>query len=54
MDRASICVGFIFPGIIDDPGSFSGRINSPKPDLGPDPKKRISFEILNKAKLQDY
>ena len=28
------------------PGSLVGRINSPIPDLGPDPKTLISFEIL--------
>ena len=36
------------PGIIDDPGSLTGKINSPKPDLGPDAKNRISFIIFNK------
>jgi len=34
-----------FPGIIEEPGSFSGKINSPKPDLGPDPKNLISLAI---------
>merc|ERR1712048_1282338 len=43
---ASHCVGFTFPGIIDDPGSFSGRLSSPSPHRGPDPSKRISFAIL--------
>lgn len=28
------------------PGSFSGKINSPRPDLGPDPRKRISLAIF--------
>jgi hypothetical protein len=48
MDKASICVGFIFPGIIEDPGSFSGSWSSPNPDRGPDAKKRISLLIFNK------
>ena len=40
-------MGFTFPGIIDDPGSLAGIINSPKPDLGPDAKNLISFIIFN-------
>lgn len=34
--------------MIEEPGSFSGNYNSPRPDLGPDPKNLISFAILNK------
>lgn len=34
--------------MIEEPGSFSGRLSSPRPDLGPDPKNLISFAILNK------
>lgn len=41
-------MGLTLPGIIDDPGSFSGKDNSPKPDLGPLPKNLISFAILCK------
>ena len=33
--------------MIEDPGSFAGRIISPIPDLGPQPNHRISFAILN-------
>lgn len=43
--NASHYVGFTFPGIIDDPGSFSGKINSPNPLLGPEPKNLISLAI---------
>ena len=32
---------------IDDPGSFSGRINSPNPERGPEPNSLISLAILN-------
>ena len=46
MLNASICVGLIFPGIIDEPGSFSGKLNSPKPDLGPEANNLISLIIL--------
>ena len=47
---ASHCVGFTLPGMIEEPGSFSGKLNSPKPDLGPEPKNLISFAtfIFNK------
>ena len=34
------------PGIIDEPGSFSGNDNSPKPQRGPDAKKRMSLAIF--------
>ena len=44
---ASHWVGLTFPGIIDDPGSFSGNCISPKPDLGPEPSNLISLAILN-------
>ncbi len=45
---ASHYVGFTFPGIIELPGSFSGRISSPMPDLGPELRNLISLAILNK------
>jgi hypothetical protein len=34
------------PGIIEEPGSFSGRLSSPNPHLGPDPKNLISLAIF--------
>ena len=37
MVRASHCVGFTLPGMIEEPGSFSGRSSSPKPGM---PTKR--------------
>ena len=45
---ASDWVGLTLPGIIDEPGSFEGKINSPYPALGPDPKNLISFAIFIK------
>ena len=39
--------GFTLPVIIEDPGCTDGIINSPKPDLGPDPSHLISFAILD-------
>ena len=41
------CHAFL-PGMIELPGSFDGRISSPKPALGPDDKRRISFTILKR------
>jgi hypothetical protein len=32
--NASICEGFALPGIIDEPGSFAGRVSSPIPERG--------------------
>ena len=43
---ASHQVGLTFPGIILLPGSFSGKLNSPNPDRGPDPKNLISLAIF--------
>ena len=43
---ASDCVGFTFPGMIDDPGSFSGSISSPSPARGPEASQRTSFAIF--------
>ena len=43
---ASDWVGLTFPGIIDEPGSFTGRINSLYPALGPEPKYLMSFAIF--------
>uniref|UniRef100_A0A1B0C9J3 Mos1 transposase HTH domain-containing protein n=1 Tax=Lutzomyia longipalpis TaxID=7200 RepID=A0A1B0C9J3_LUTLO len=42
----SHCVGFTFPGIMELPGSFSGSISSPRPQRGPEPRKRISLAIF--------
>src|SRR5260370_37186123 len=46
MVMASHCVGLTLPGMIDDPGSFSGIDNSPRPQRGPDASQRMSFEIF--------
>ena len=48
MVTASDCVGFTLPGIIEDPGSFAGKLNSPYPALGPEPRNLISLAILSK------
>src|SRR6266446_8537272 len=45
---ASACVGFTLPGMIDDPGSFSGMESSPSPQRGPEASQRISLEIFIK------
>ena len=46
--NASHCVGLTFPGIIELPGSFSGKYNSPNPALGPDPNNRTSLAIFER------
>ena len=46
---ASDWVGLTLPGMIEEPGSFSGRISSPKPERGPEPRKRMSLAILKRS-----
>jgi len=45
---ASHYVGLTLPGMIELPGSFSGRESSPRPLLGPEPKNLISLAIFIK------
>ena len=46
MVSASHWVGLTLPGMIDEPGSFSGSRSSPKPQRGPEPSRRMSLAIL--------
>ena len=46
MVNASHWVGLTLPGIIEEPGSFSGNSNSPMPHLGPDPINLMSLAIF--------
>src|SRR5439155_23206827 len=47
---ASAAVGFTLPGMIEDPGSFSGIESSPRPQRGAEASQRMSFEIfMNEA-----
>ena len=46
MIMASHWVGLTFPGMIELPGSFSGSINSPSPERGPEPSQRMSSAIF--------
>src|ERR1700758_5016727 len=43
---ASDCVGFTLPGMMDEPGSFSGSVSSPRPQRGPEASQRMSLAIL--------
>ena len=43
---ASACVGFTLPGMIDEPGSFSGSVSSPRPQRGPEASQRMSLAIF--------
>ena len=45
----SHCVGLTLPGIIDEPGSFSGIEISAKPALGPEANHLTSFAIFIKS-----
>ena len=45
---ASAWVGLTLPGMIDEPGSFSGSEISPMPERGPEPIRRMSLAILNR------
>ncbi len=46
MVSASACVGLTLPGMIEEPGSFAGRISSPRPQRGPEPSRRMSLAIF--------
>jgi hypothetical protein len=46
MVTASLCVGFTLPGMIDEPGSFSGIDSSPMPLRGPLASQRMSLAIF--------
>jgi hypothetical protein len=48
MVKASHCVGFTFPGMIEEPGSLSGIKISPMPLRGHEDNMRISFAIYIK------
>ena len=45
---ASAWVGLTFPGMIEEPGSFSGRESSPRPLRDPEPSQRRSLAIFIK------
>ena len=46
--RASTWVGLTLPGMIEEPGSFSGSDSSPRPERGPEASRRMSLAILNR------
>ena len=46
MVSASAWVGLTLPGMIDEPGSFSGIFSSAKPARGPQDISRMSLAIL--------
>ncbi len=43
---ASHWVGLTLPGMIEEPGSFAGRLSSPRPQRGPEPAQRMSLAIF--------
>src|SRR5437870_3046192 len=46
---ASATEGLTLPGMIDDPGSTSGRRSSPRPAAGPEARSRRSKQILPRS-----
>ncbi len=38
--------------MIEEPGSFSGRLISPSPERGPEPIRRMSFADLEQVRRQ--
>jgi hypothetical protein len=46
---ASACVAFTLPGMIDEPGSFSGMRSSPMPSRGPEAYRRTSLAIFMRS-----
>ena len=46
MVMASAWVGLTLPGMIEEPGSFSGRLISAMPERGPEPSRRRSLAIF--------
>ena len=49
MVSASHWVGFTLPGMMELPGSFSGRLSSPRPLRGPEASQRMSLAIFMSA-----
>ena len=49
MVSASACVGLTLPGMIDEPGSFSGMRSSANPARGPQAYQRTSFATFMSA-----
>ena len=49
MVTASHWVGLTLPGMMDEPGSFSGMKISPRPSRGPEASQRTSLAIFIKS-----
>src|SRR5690606_7565380 len=52
MVMASHWVGLTLPGMIEEPGSFSGMVSSPRPQRGPEASQRMSLAILARAQAR--
>ena len=46
---ASHWVGLTLPGMMEEPGSFSGSFSSPRPQRGPEPSQRMSLATFISA-----
>ena len=49
MTMASHWVGLTLPGMMELPGSLSGRRSSPRPQRGPEASQRMSLAIFMRA-----
>lgn len=54
MVRDSHCVGLTFPGMMEDPGSFAGKISSPRPQRGPEPACMGEKAPMRREKKEEF
>ena len=54
MVTCSHWVGFTFPGMMEEPGSFSGIVISPNPFRGPDASQRTSLAIFIRSQARAF
>ena len=54
MVTASHWVGFTLPGMMEEPGSFSGMNISPRPSRGPEASQRMSLAIFIRSAARAF
>ena len=54
MVTASHWVGLTLPGMMEEPGSFSGMVISPRPSLGPEASQRMSLAIFIRSAARAF
>ena len=50
----SHCVGLTLPGMMEEPGSFSGMKISPSPSRGPEDSQRTSLAIFMRLQASAF